>query len=70
MPISSSEPTSTGLRPIRSPRYPPTMPPTGRTAKPIPNVANDNRVPDNGSEDGKKTLPKYSAAAVPKPMKS
>ena len=70
MPISNREPTRTGLRPMRSPRYPPRMPPSGRTAKPMPRVAKASRVADSGLEPGKKTFPKYSAAAVPKPMKS
>ena len=46
------------------------MPPSGRTANPMPSVANDSSVPDSGSLAGKKTVLKYSAAAVPKPMKS
>ena len=46
------------------------MPPNGRTAKPIPRVANDSSVPDSGSDAGKNTLLKYRAAAVPNPMKS
>jgi hypothetical protein len=31
----------------------------------MPSVANDSRVPESGSVAGKKTLLKYSAAAVP-----
>ena len=46
------------------------MPPSGRTANPMPSVANDSSVPDSGSFAGKKTVLKYSAAAIPKPMKS
>ena len=46
------------------------MPPRGRTANPMPSVAKDSRVPDSGSVAGKKTVLKYSAAAMPKPMKS
>ncbi len=46
------------------------MPPSGRTANPMPSVANDSSVPESGSVAGKKTWLKYSAAAVPKPMKS
>ena len=46
------------------------MPPSGRTAKPMPSVANESRVPDSGSVFGKKAVLKYSAAAMPKPMKS
>src|SRR5215211_444648 len=36
----------------------------------MPSVANDSSVADSGSDFGKKTVPKYNAAAVPKPMKS
>src|SRR5215207_8093531 len=36
----------------------------------MPNVANDSSVAESGSDSGKKTEPKYNAAAVPKPMKS
>jgi hypothetical protein len=36
----------------------------------MPSVANDRSVPESGSVAGKKTWLKYSAAAVPKPMKS
>ena len=34
IPISSSETTSIFLRPTRSPKWPNTMPPSGRAAKP------------------------------------
>ena len=57
--------TRTGLRPILSPRYPPMTPPSGRTANPTPSVAKDSRVPVSGSAEGKKSVPKYNAAAVP-----
>ena len=46
------------------------IPPSGRTAKPMPSVANDSSNPDRGSFAGKNTVLKYSAAAIPKPMKS
>ena len=36
----------------------------------MPSVAKDSSVPDSGSFAGKKTVLKYSAAAMPKPMKS
>ena len=65
MPMISSAPTRTGLRPNRSARYPPTLPPIGRIKKPTPRVANDSSVPVTGSDSGKKTSPKYSADAVP-----
>jgi hypothetical protein len=35
---------------------PPMMPPSGRTANPMPSVANDSRRPERGSFAGKKTL--------------
>ena len=46
------------------------MPPMGRAAKPTPRVAKAARVPVTGSPVGKNAVPKYRAAAVPKPMKS
>ena len=46
------------------------MPPIGRAAKPTPNVANAASVPVTGLSLGKNAVPKYSAAAVPNPMKS
>jgi hypothetical protein len=39
--------------------------PIGRATYPTPNVARDRSVPVAGSDSGKKTLPKTSAAAVP-----
>lgn len=69
-PMTISEATSTGLRPTLSPRWPPMMPPSGRAANPTPSVANEARVPATGLEFGKNAWPKYSAAAVPNPMKS
>ncbi len=48
----------------------PMMPPIGRAANPTPRVAKERRVPVSGSPPGKNAVPKYSAAAVPKPMKS
>jgi hypothetical protein len=58
MPISSSAPTSTGFRPNRSARYPPTDPPIGRMRKPTPSVAKESSVPTVGSDSGKKASPK------------
>ncbi len=46
------------------------MPPIGRAANPTPRVAKAASVPVTGSPVGKKAVPKYRAAAVPKPMKS
>ena len=40
-------------------------PPRGRTRNPTPRVAKDSRVPVSGSPEGKKSVLKYSAAAVP-----
>ena len=64
-PISIRLATRTGLRPILSPRYPPMTPPSGRTRNPTPRVAKDSRVPVSGSPEGKKSVLKYRAAAVP-----
>jgi hypothetical protein len=36
----------------------------------MPRVAKESSVPDNGSLEGKNAVLKYSAAAVPNPMKS
>ena len=69
-PIRISDATRTGLRPTLSPRWPPMMPPSGRATKPTPRVANAARVPASGLALGKNAVPKYRAAAVPKPMKS
>ena len=69
-PITTSDNTSTGLRPTRSPRWPPRTPPSGRAANPTPNVANAASVPVIGFAPGKNAVPKYNAAAVPNPMKS
>ena len=69
-PMTIMAPTSTGLRPNRSARYPPTAPPRGRMTKPTASVANASRVPTRGSLSGKKTAPKYSADAVPNATKS
>ncbi len=62
-PISIRLSTSSFLRPIRSPKWPKTMPPTGRAMKPTANVANDFRVP-SGSP-GKNTVGNTTAAATP-----
>ena len=52
------------LRPIRSPTWPKTKPPIGRTRKPTANVANDSSVPTNVVWSGKKALLKTRLAAV------
>ncbi len=64
-PMISSEITSIDLRPARSPKWPKMIPPSGRAAKPTPNVANAASVPIVGSTFGKNRSPKISAAAVP-----
>jgi hypothetical protein len=70
MPMINSEITSIDLRPTRSPKWPKMMPPTGRAAKPTPNVANAASVPTVGSAVGKNSSLKISAAAVPYRKKS
>jgi len=69
-PMMSREITSIDLRPTRSPKWPKTMPPTGRAANPTANVANADSVPISGSAFGKNSLLKTSAAAVPYRKKS
>jgi hypothetical protein len=64
-PIISSDTTSMGLRPSRSPKWPKTIPPSGRARNPAPNVANASIVPRNGPTSGKNSRGKTSAAAVP-----
>ena len=63
MPIR--EMTSIFLRPIRSPKWPKTTPPTGRAKNPTPKVANDSSVAINGVCSGKNSFGNTSAAAVP-----
>jgi hypothetical protein len=69
-PMMSSDRTSIDLRPMRSPKWPKTMPPSGRAAKPTPKVASAASVPMVGSTFGKNSLSKMSAAAVPYRKKS
>ena len=64
-PISSRLSTSSFLRPMRSPKWPNTSPPNGRATKPMAKVASDWSVPIVGSEAGKKTEGKTTAAATP-----
>ena len=63
-PITSVVMISVSRRPIRSPRWPNSIPPNGRATNPTPNVANAISVPepDAGS---KNRSPNTSAAAVP-----
>ncbi len=57
--------TSIGLRPSRSPRWPNSTPPIGRVMKPAANVVNAASVPVSGSNFGKNSELKTSAAIVP-----
>jgi hypothetical protein len=68
--MSSSDHTSIGLRPIRSPKWANTAPPIGRAMKPTANEPNAASVPVTGSNAGKNTSLNTSAAAVPKMKKS
>ena len=52
------------LRPIRSPMWPNTIPPTGRMTNPTANVANASSVPTSELSPGKKTLLNTRPAAV------
>src|SRR5215510_16356094 len=58
------------LRPIRSPKWPQTMPPIGRAKKPTAYVLYEAITPVIASYFGKKSLPKTSALAVPYRKKS
>src|SRR6478736_9106525 len=80
-PINIKVRKSTGFRPIRSPRWPKTIAPTGRATNPTPNVAKDakrapvdprslkkrvgNRVADNAPYTAKS---KYSSAEPREPL--
>ncbi len=57
--------TSIFLRPILSPKWPNTTPPTGRAKNPTPNVAKDSSVAIKGLCSGKNNFGNTSAAAVP-----
>ena len=50
---------------MRSPKWPNTSPPNGRATNPMAKVASDWSVPIVGSEAGKKTEGKTTAAATP-----
>ena len=65
MPISSSVPTMTFLRPSRSPMWPMKNDPIGRATYATPNVANAAIVAADRLPSGKKMSGKTSAAAVP-----
>lgn len=64
-PIPHNVVTSVVFRPMVSPRWPKTKPPSGRAMKPMPKVANEARVPANGLRLGKKRSPNTSALARP-----
>ncbi|MCY1216923.1 hypothetical protein D9M72_288130 [compost metagenome] len=63
-PIIMSVVISAFLRPMRSPQWPNTMPPSGRAKKPTAKVPNDASVLRKGSPPGKNSGPNTSAAAV------
>ena len=65
MPMINRVMTSTCLRPTRSPKWPKTMPPSGRARNPTAYVAKASRVPTSGSNEGKNSVLNTSAAAVP-----
>src|SRR4051812_43472633 len=64
-PISSSEATSTDLRPTRSPKCPNTTDPNGRAANATAYVENEASVALTGASVGKNASLRTSAAAVP-----
>ena len=55
-PMPTSEMTSIFLRPIRSPKWPNTIPPTGRAKNPTPKVANDEKRCHQGALLGEEQL--------------
>lgn len=65
IPISSSVEISVFLRPMRSPKCPNSIAPTGRAMKATAKVAKEATVPAVDPSAGKKTVGKTSAAAVP-----
>ena len=65
MPISSSVPTRTFLRPSRSPMWPMKNEPIGRATYATPNVANAAIVAADSLPSGKKISGNTRAAAVP-----
>src|ERR671937_1281932 len=69
-PINKRVAIRVDLRPMRSPRWPKSAPPKGRATKPTRKVNRDRRVPTSGTDSGKKTLGKTSAAIVPYRKKS
>ncbi|MNI85963.1 hypothetical protein D3C73_1430070 [compost metagenome] len=65
MPIMSRLSVNMDLRPMRSPKCPNRIPPTGRASMPLAKAANAAKVPVKGSNCGKNSLLKTNAAAVP-----
>ncbi len=63
-PIRNIVSASVFLRPMRSPTWPNTNPPMGRTTKPTANVANDSSVPTNVVWSGKNAWLNTRLAAV------
>ena len=63
--MRNSAETSAFLRPMRSPKWPQMMPPTGRARNPTANELNAASVPMKGSAPGKNAVLRTSAAAVP-----
>jgi hypothetical protein len=69
-PISSRVATSVDLRPMRSPKWPKMIPPSGRATKPAVNVRKDRISPINGSTLGKNSAGNTRAAITPYRKKS
>src|SRR5262249_56329179 len=65
IPINMRVATSVLLRPMRSPKWPKIMAPTGRAANPTAWVPNESKRPAYGELPGKKRSGKTRAAAVP-----
>jgi len=64
-PITNIVTISIFLRPIRSPKCPNRMPPSGRARYPAAKVPKENSTEVSGSSPAKKTVGKTMAAAVP-----
>ena len=64
VPMVKSAMTRVGLRPSLSPKWPNSIPPTGRATKPTAAVLNEARTAATSLAPGKNSGPKTSAAAV------
>jgi len=64
VPMVSNAMTRVGLRPNLSPKWPNSMPPTGRATKPTAAVLNEARTAATSLAPGKNSGPKTRAAAV------